>query len=79
MSKVKLVCITILFVALVVFITYNMHITNFYIPFIKPVQIRVIFLLLIGFLLGSATVLGMVMYNGHKKKVIEKFNRNNKS
>jgi len=68
MYKLKLIFITILVIAVITFITFNVHITNIYIPFIKPVQIRVISLLLIGFFLGSATVVSIILLDRNNKK-----------
>ena len=77
MSKLKLISIIILVILIITFVVYNAHITDVYIPFIKPVQIRVIFLLLIGFLLGSGTVCAIIMLNKHNKKIIERYNKKN--
>ena len=74
MSKLKLISIVILVIIIITFVTYNVHITEVYIPFIKPVQIRVIFLLLIGFLLGSSTVGAIIMLDRHNKKIIDRYN-----
>lgn len=79
MSKYKLISITILVIVIITFITYNMHIIDIYTPFFKPVKIRVIFLLFIGFLLGSGTVVAIVMHDRHNKKIIEQYNKKNSS
>jgi len=79
MSKFKLISIVILAIVIITFVTYNVHTVDVNIPFIKPVQIRVIFLLLIGFLLGSGTVVTIVMLDRHNKKIIERYNKKNSS
>ncbi|MBA7667963.1 hypothetical protein ES703_76065 [subsurface metagenome] len=79
MSKFRLISIIISVIVIITFVTYNMHIIDIYTPFFRPVQIRVIFLLFIVFLLGSGTVVAIVMLNGHNKKIIERYNKNNSS
>ena len=68
MSKIKWISITILVIAIITFVVYNVHTTNIYIPFIKPVEIKVIFLLIIGFLIGSVTVSVIIILDRHNKK-----------
>ena len=56
---------------IITFVTCNMHITNLYVPFLKPVEIHVISLLLIGFLLGSTIWFVLILqdqHNNNKKK-----------
>ena len=79
MSKVKLISITILVIVIITFLTYNMQIIDIYTPFFKPVKIRVISLLFIVFLLGSGTVVAIVMLDRHNKKIIERYNKKNSS
>jgi len=75
MFKFKLTFIILLVIAIITFVTYNMHTTNINIPLIKPVQINVIFLLLIGFLLGSGTIIVMIMVDRYNKKIIDRHNK----
>ena len=77
MFKLKLISIIILVIIIITFVTYNTHTIDVYIPFIKPVQIRVIFLLLIGFLLGSGTVAAIIMLERYNKKIIDRYNKKN--
>jgi len=77
MSKLKLISIIILVIIIITFVTYNVHTIDIYIPFIKPVQIRVISLLLIGFLLGSGTVVAIIMLERYNKKIIDRYNKKN--
>jgi len=75
MFKFKLIFIILLVIAIIAFVTYNMHTTNINIPLIKPVQINVISLLLIGFLLGSATVFVIIMLDRYNRKIIDRYNK----
>ena len=77
MFKFKLISIIILVIIIITFVTYNTQIIEINIPFIRPVQIRVIFLLLIGFLLGSGTVVAIIMLERYNKKIIERYNKKN--
>lgn len=79
MSKFRLISITILVIVIITFLTYNMQIIDIYTPFFKPIKIRVIFLLFIVFLLGSGTVVAIVMLHRHNKKIIERYNKKNSS
>jgi uncharacterized integral membrane protein len=72
MSKFKLISLIILVITITLFVTYNDHTVDIYIPFIKPVQIRVIFLLLIGFLSGSITVVTIIILDRYNKKKSQK-------
>lgn len=70
MSKFKLISVILILIVIIAFVTYNDHTTDIYIPFMTPMQVRVIFILLIGYLLGSATVVTIVIldrYNNKKK------------
>ena len=70
MSKFKLISVILILIVIITFVTYNDHTTDIYIPFMTPMQVRVIFLLLIGFLSGSITVVTIVIldrYNNKKK------------
>ncbi len=70
MSKFKLISVILILIVIITFVTYNDHTTDIYIPFMTPMQVRVIFILLIGYLLGSATVVAIVIldrYNNKKK------------
>ena len=70
MSKFKLIFVILILIVIITFVTYNDHTTDIYIPFMTPMQVRVIFILLIGYLLGSATVVAIVIldrYNNKKK------------
>ena len=77
MFKFKLISIIILVIIIITFVTYNTHTIEINIPFIRPVQIRVIFLLLIGFLLGSGTVVAIIMLERYNKKIIDRYNKKN--
>jgi len=77
MFKFKLISIIILVIIIITFVTYNTQIIEINIPFIRPVQIRVIFLLLIGFLLGSGTVVAIIMLERYNKKIIDRYNKKN--
>lgn len=68
MFKFKVISIIILVLAIIIFVIYNMQTIEVNFPIIRPVQIKVISLLLIGFLLGSATVVAIVMLDRNNKK-----------
>ena len=54
---------------LITFVTFNMRLTNMYIfPFMKPVQINVITLLLIGFLFGTTIWFVIILRDQHNNK-----------
>ena len=71
----KFIVIFILVIMFVVFVSFNMHVTNIYFPLIKPMQINVISLLLIGFILGSSIWFIIILrekYNNKKKNTKNK-------
>jgi len=68
MFKFKVISIIILVLAIIIFVIYNMQTIEVNFPIIRPVQIKVISLLLIGFLLGNATVLTIIMLDRNNKK-----------
>lgn len=68
MFKFKVISIIILVFAIIIFVIYNMQTIEVNFPIIKPMQIKVISLLLIGFLLGNATVLTIIMLDRNNKK-----------
>jgi len=68
MFKFKVISIIILMLAIIIFVIYNMQTIELNFPIIRPVQIKVISLLLIGFLLGSATVFTIIMLDRNNKK-----------
>ena len=54
---------------LVTFVSFNMQPTNMYIfPFMRPVQISVISLLLIGFLFGTTIWFAIILRDQHNNK-----------
>ncbi len=71
----KYVLIFVLVIMLAAFVTFNMHLTNMYIfPFMRPVQINVITLLLIGFLLGTTVWFVIILRDQHNNKKSKKNN-----
>ena len=68
MFKFKVITIIVLMLAIIIFVIYNMQTIEVNFPIIRPVQIKVISLLLIGFLLGSATVFTIIMLDRNNKK-----------
>lgn len=68
MFKFKVISVIVLVLAIIIFVIYNMQTIEVNFPIIRPVQIKVISLLLIGFLLGSATVVAIVIFDRNNKK-----------
>ena len=66
--KFKYITIFILVIMIIAFVTCNMHVTNLYVPFLKPVEIHVISLFLIGFLLGSTIWFVLIIQDQHNNK-----------
>jgi len=68
MFKFKVISIIILIIAIIIFVIYNLQTIEVNFPIIKPVQIKVVSLLLIGFLLGSVTVFAIIILDRNNKK-----------
>ena len=67
-SVLKIIFTVVLVTLLVAFGMDNMHTTEVHFPFADPLEINVIFLFLIGFLLGAGTMFAIRVFSRFGKK-----------